>query len=345
MSGSVKHEEDREYCGRVLQGQHDLKTNEAMNEFDEKIIESTGQPLMSERISIVQANVGLRCNQQCVHCHVAASPKRKEQMSWETMEQVLRVAREIECDLLDITGGAPEINPHFERLVSRACDSDIPVQVRTNLTIHLERGYENTARFMADNRVKLVASLPCYLEENVDRQRGAGVYRGSIRSIRRLNELGYGVRPGLKLELVYNPVGPHLPPDQETLEQDYRRELRERHGIEFTRLITITNMPIGRFIGELKRQKKAEAYRQLLRDTFNSSTIDGLMCRHQINVDWDGNMYDCDFNLALKLKVNHGMPTHIKDFDSQLHGRRIETGIHCFGCTAGRGSSCGGALV
>jgi radical SAM/Cys-rich protein len=316
-----------------------------MNDFDERIIASTGQPLTSERISILQVNVGLRCNQQCVHCHVAASPKRTEEMDWETMEHVLRVAREADCDLLDITGGAPEINPHFERLVREARQAEIPVQVRTNLTIHLEPGYENVARFMAGQKVKLVASLPCYLEENVDRQRGEGVYQGSVQAIRRLNELGYGRLPDLTLHLVYNPVGPHLPPDQDTLEEDYRRELRSRHGIDFTRLITITNMPIGRFIGELKREKKADAYRQLLRDTFNASTIDGLMCRHQINVDWDGNMYDCDFNLALKLKVNHGMPTHIKNFDSQLHRRRIETGAHCFGCTAGRGSSCGGALV
>jgi len=322
-----------------------LKTTGQMNAFDAKIIQSTGRPLTAERISIVQVNVGLRCNQQCVHCHVAASPKRREEMDWETMEHVLRVAREIDCNLLDITGGAPEINPHIERLVREARASDIPVQVRTNLTIHLEPGYEHVGRFLAGRHVGLVASLPCYLEENVDRQRGSGVYKGSIEAIRRLNELGYGRHPELTLSLVYNPVGPHLPPDQGALEEDYRRELRARHGIEFTRLITITNMPIGRFIGELKRKRKAEAYEQLLRDTFNASTIDGLMCRHQINVDWDGNMYDCDFNLALKLKVNHGMPTHIKDFDPQLHQRRIETGPHCFGCTAGRGSSCSGALA
>jgi radical SAM/Cys-rich protein len=316
-----------------------------MNDFDAKVVESTGHPLTADRISTVQVNVGLRCNQQCVHCHVAASPKRREEMDWETMEHVLRVAKEIDCNLLDITGGAPEINPHFERLVSEARDAGIPVQVRTNLTIHLEPGYERTARFLAGHQVKLVASLPCYLEENVDRQRGQGVYHGSIEAIRRLNELGYGRRPELTLDLVYNPLGPHLPPDQEALERDYRRELRDRHGIEFTRLITITNMPIGRFISELKRQKKADAYKQLLRDAFNASTIDGLMCRHQINIDWDGKMYDCDFNLALKLKVNHGMPTHIKDFDPRLHRRRIETGAHCFGCTAGRGSSCSGALA
>jgi radical SAM/Cys-rich protein len=316
-----------------------------MNEFDRRVTESNGGPLVAERISIVQVNVGLRCNQKCAHCHVAASPKRTEQMSWETMEHVLRVAGEAECDVLDVTGGAPEIHPDFERFVGRARGEGIDVQVRTNLTIQLEPGFEHVAQFLADQRVKLVASLPCYLEENVNRQRGDGVYQGSIEAVKRLNRLGYGLEPELPLNLVYNPVGPHLPPDQTSLEQDYKRELRDRHGIEFTSLVTITNMPIGRFMGDLRRQKKADAYRQLLRDSFNPATIEGLMCRHQINVDWDGNMYDCDFNLALKLKVNHGMPTHISEFDPRLHKRRIETGAHCFGCTAGRGSSCGGALV
>ncbi|MGD8413603.1 MAG: arsenosugar biosynthesis radical SAM protein ArsS [Candidatus Latescibacterota bacterium] len=316
-----------------------------MNEFDSKIIQSTGKPLQAERISIVQVNVGLRCNQKCVHCHVAASPKRREEMSWETMEAVLRVARGIECEQLDITGGAPEINPHFRRFVREARDAELSVQVRTNLTIHLEPGYEDLGAFLAKRKVKLVASLPCYLEENVDRQRGEGVYRGSVEAIRKLNGLGFGREDALALDLVYNPVGPQLPPDQESLEADYRRELRARHGIEFTRLITITNMPIGRFMGELKSRNRAESYKQLLRESFNASTVDGLMCRHQINVDWEGNMYDCDFNLALRLKVNHGMPAHIEDFDPRLHRRIIETGVHCFGCTAGRGSSCGGALV
>jgi len=318
---------------------------ETLNEFDKQIVDSTGRPLHGERISIVQVNVGLVCNQECVHCHVAASPKRKERMSWETMEHVLRVARQVNCSLLDITGGAPEINPHFKRLVGEAREAGILVQARTNLTILLEPGYEDVAPFLAERRVKLVASLPCYLEENVDRQRGQGVYKGSVEAIKMLNELGYARDPELTLDLVYNPVGPYLPPDQQALERDYHKELRDQHGIEFTKLITITNMPIGRFMGDLRRQKKADDYRQMLRDAFNPTTVDGLMCRHQINVDWDGNMYDCDFNLALKIMVNHGMPTHIRDFDPALHTRRIETGSHCFGCTAGQGSSCGGALA
>jgi radical SAM/Cys-rich protein len=322
-----------------------LTVNEKLNEFDRKIVESAGRPLHAERISILQVNVGLRCNQQCVHCHVSASPKRSEQMNRETMDCVLRVAREIDCELLDITGGSPELNPNFEYLVRTACDSGIPVQVRTNLTIHLEPEFEHLAAFLAERRVRLVASLPCYLEENVDGQRGDGVYRKSVEAIRRFNELGYGREPDRMLHLVYNPVGPYLPPDQVALEEDYRRELQARHGLVFTGLYTITNMPIGRFMGDLKRQKQEDAYRQLLRGAFNASTIHGLMCRHQINVDWDGNMYDCDFNLALKLKVDHGVPTHIRDFDPRLHRRRIETGPHCFGCTAGLGSSCSGKLV
>jgi radical SAM/Cys-rich protein len=316
-----------------------------MNAFDSKVVECTGRPLHAERISIVQVNVGLRCNQRCVHCHVAASPKRTEAMDWETMEHVLRAAREVDCELLDVTGGAPELNPHLRRLAREARASGLAVQVRTNLTVHLEPGFEDMASFMADQGVKLVASLPCYLEENVDRQRGVGVYRRSIESIRRLNELGYGRDPELELDLVYNPVGPSLPPDPCALERDYRKELRARHGVEFNGLITITNMPVGRFMGDLRREGRAEAYRRMLRDSFNASTIDGLMCRHLISVGWDGSMYDCDFNLALDIKVDHGMPTHIRDFDARLHRRRIETGEHCFGCTAGRGSSCGGALA
>ena len=322
-----------------------LKTTDVMNEFDQKVADATGAPLFAERVSVVQVNIGLTCNLACEHCHVASSPRRKEQMDWETMTHILRVAGEVDASLIDITGGAPEMNPHFKRFVSAARAQALDVQVRTNLTILLEPGYEDMARFMTDEGVKLVASLPCYLEENVDRQRGDGVYQGSIEAIRRLNALGYGVEDGEPLDLVYNPVGASLPPDQASLENDYKRELRERYGVEFSRLITITNMPIGRFLSRLKKQGKAESYRTLLRDSFNVDTIAPLMCRHQIDVDWNGNMYDCDFNLALKMMVNHGMPTNIRDFVPGLHKRRIVTGSHCFGCTAGRGSSCGGALT
>jgi radical SAM/Cys-rich protein len=222
----------------------------------------------------------------------------------------------------------------------------ITVLVRTNLTVLVSPGMETTPRFMRDNGVELVASLPCYLEENVDRQRGVGVFAESVEAIRLLNELGYGRDANLKLTLVYNPTGPHLPPGQADLERDYKRELKRKFGIDFTNLITITNMPIGRYVSDLKKQNRLEEYVRLLEDSFNPATIDGLMCRHQINVDWDGNIFDCDFNLALGLSVDHGAPTHIKDFDPRAHlKRRIVTGNHCFGCTAGCGSSCGGALV
>jgi radical SAM/Cys-rich protein len=317
-----------------------------MNDFDKRIRESTGGDLESAGISTIQVNVGLKCNQQCVHCHVAASPKRSESMSWYVMELIIGVARRAKCRLVDITGGAPELNPHLCRFVETIGRLNIPVMVRTNLTVLLTPGMETMPRFYRDHKVQLVASLPCYLEENVDRQRGAGVYEKSIQAIRLLNEIGYGREEGLSLSLVYNPVGPHLPPNQSALEADYKRELKAKYDIEFTNLITITNMPIGRYIGDLRKQSKLDDYMQLLKEAFNPATIEGLMCRHQINVDWEGNIYDCDFNLALNMSVDHGAPTHIRDFDPSVHAkRRIVTGNHCFGCTAGCGSSCGGALV
>lgn len=322
-----------------------LKATGVLNDFDRLVEESTGAPLHAERIRIIQVNIGLVCNLACEHCHVASSPRRTEEMNWETMEHILRVAGEVDAELIDITGGAPEMNPHFDRFVEVARAKGFPVQVRTNLTILLEPGYEGEAAFMAAQKVKLVASLPCYLEENVDRQRGEGVYQGSIEAIRRLNALGYALDPALPLDLVYNPIAPCLPPNQKALESDYRRELRGRFGIEFTNLITITNMAIGRYLSHLKKENKAEEYRALLRENFNGETVAPLMCRHQIDIDWDGNIYDCDFNLALRMPVNHGLPANIRDFDAVLHGRRIVTGEHCFGCTAGCGSSCGGALV
>lgn len=322
-----------------------MLTAGSKNKFDRRITEAISGPLLSERISVIQVNIGLTCNLACVHCHVASSPRRKEQMKWDTMEHIIRVAKEIDVSLIDITGGAPEMNPHFREFVSAARDAQLDVQVRTNLTILLEPGYEDVAEFMAGQKVKLVASLPCYLEDNVDGQRGEGVFAGSIEVIRLLNGLGYGRNSELPLDLVYNPVGASLPPDQEELEADYRVRLGQAHGIEFNKLITITNMPIGRFMSELKRNGKGESYRELLEESFNPDTVASLMCRHQIDVDWNGTMYDCDFNLALKLPVNHGMPSNIAEFNPALHKRAIVTGNHCFGCTAGRGSSCGGALV
>ncbi len=317
-------------------------------EFDARVTAALGAPLHGQRITTVQVNVGLVCNIACEHCHVSSSPRRKEEMSWETMEHVLRVAHEVGAGVLYITGGAPEMNPHFRRFVASAVAARFTVMVRTNLTILLEPGYVDLPEFFAANRVHLVASLPCYTKDNVDRQRGDGVYDASIEAMRRLNAIGYGREADLPLVLVYNPGGANLPGEQSALEADYKRELQERHGLVFTRLITITNMPIGRFMTALKKEKKADSYRALLRSSFNEATIAPLMCRHQIEVAWDGVIYDCDFNLALRMPARRDGddgPIHVRDFDARLHKRRIVTGEHCFGCTAGHGSSCGGALA
>ncbi len=316
------------------------------NEFDQKISNGSTEGLYSHGINTIQVNVGLVCNQECVHCHVASSPRRKEIMPWPIMEQIIDAAQKVNCEFVDITGGAPELNPNFTRFVITLREVGRTVQVRTNLTVLLEPDMESFPAFYRDHKIHLVASLPCYLEENVAKQRGVGVYEKSIKAIKILNDLGYGIDPDLPLNLVYNPIGPNLPPNQVSLEADYKRELGERYGITFTHLHTITNMPIGRFLADLRKQRKAEDYMNLLRDQFNPETVENLMCRHQLSVNWDGTLFDCDFNLALKWSVNHGAPNHIQDFDPTLLAhRRIVTGNHCFGCTAGCGSSCGGALA
>ena len=317
-----------------------------MNDFEKQITETDGNGLLSLEIETLQVNLGLRCNQQCSHCHLEASPYRSETMEWATMRSVLGAARSFGCQLIDLTGGAPELNPHFKRFIEALRQDGHPVQVRTNLTLLLEPSLRELPGFFRDHRVQLVASLPCYLEENVRAQRGEGVYEKSMEAIRQLNARGYGSDPNLPLNLVYNPGGPFLPPPQSALEEDYRRELKSRFGIAFTRLFTITNMPLGRFRAELSRQNQEQSYLHLLRESFNQQTVAGLMCRHQISVGWDGTLYDCDFNLALGLPVNHGAPNHIQSFRPEdLMKRRIVTGEHCFACTAGSGSSCGGVLV
>jgi radical SAM/Cys-rich protein len=317
-----------------------------MGSFDQSYIEALGQPLCAEEIGTLQVNLGLRCNQSCVHCHLEASPGRAEAMDWPTMEEVSRAARNCRCRLVDITGGAPELNPHFRRFILRLRSEGCAVQVRTNLTVLLEPGMQDLPEFFSNHEVQLVASMPCYTEENVRAQRGAGVYERSIAALRRLNALGYGVDEHRTLNLVYNPGGAFLPGGQAGLEADYRRELDARFGIRFTRLLTITNMPLGRFRQLLRRDGQEEEYLRLLRAAFNRQTLDGLMCRRQLSVGWDGTLYDCDFNLALRCPVNHGAPSHLRQFDvDSLARRRIVTGDHCYGCTAGAGSSCGGALV
>ncbi len=317
-----------------------------VNNFERQIAGINGEGLHSVKIETLQVNLGLLCNQQCTHCHLEASPQRDEIMEWSVMELVLEAAKRARCQLVDLTGGAPELNPHFRYFVEALRREGHQVKVRTNLTVLLEPGMEELPEFFRDHQVQLVASLPCYLEENVCAQRGKGVYERSIAAIKRLNALGYGSHPELPLYLVYNPGGPFLPPPQSALEEDYRRELGQRFNITFTHLLTITNMPLGRFRTELIGKKGEKDYMQLLRESFNPHTVKGLMCCHQLSVGWDGTLYDCDFNLALGLPVNHGAPDHIRSFRTkELRTRRIVTGEHCFACTAGAGSSCGGALV
>jgi radical SAM/Cys-rich protein len=313
--------------------------------FESKVA-ATGRPgLRADRVDILQVNVGRLCNQTCRHCHVDAGPERREIMSRETAEACIRFLERQEIGSLDLTGGAPEMNPNFRWMVTEARRSGRHVIDRCNLTILLAPGFDELPEFLAENRVEIVASLPCYLEENCDRQRGDGVYGQSIAAIRRLNELGYGrAESGLVLTLVYNPIGPSLPPPQADLEDAYRRELQIRHAVEFNRLFTITNMPISRFLDDLCETGQYEAYMRRLVDAFNPETIDGLMCRNTLSVDWEGYLYDCDFNQMLDLSLTGGR-VNIRDVDGTgLARRAIATGPHCFGCTAGCGSGCQGAI-
>ncbi len=310
--------------------------------FDRRVMQATGGHLYAESTDTIQVNIGLRCNLACAHCHLQAGPDRPEQMNWSTMRQVVGAARRVGCGLVDITGGAPELHPRLREFIAALRAEGLAVQLRTNLTALLLR--EGLPGFLRDQAVHLVASLPCYLEENVSAQRGEGVYSRSVTALRRLNELGYGRE--LPLHLVYNPAGPSLPPPQQELEADYRRELRRRFGIEFSGLLTIANMPVGRFRAHLRREGRETEYQQMLEDAFNPATLGGLMCRHQVSVGWDGRLYDCDFNLALDWPVDHGLRPHIGAFEpEEFARRRIVTGEHCFVCTAGHGSSCGGALA
>jgi radical SAM/Cys-rich protein len=317
-----------------------------MNSFDSAVNDVLCDDLKSSAVSTIQVNLGMVCNLSCRHCHVEANPHRAEVMTRETMQSVLQLAGALPEARVDLTGGAPELNPHFREFVSQLSERGHAVQVRTNLTVFFEPGQGDTPEFLAERGVHLVASLPCYLDENVDLQRGAGVHKRSIAALRRLNSLGYGCDETLPLNLVYNPGGAFLPPDQVSLEDAYRRELKKRYNINFTRLLTITNMPMGRFLQDLKKDGQAEDYKTLLEDSFNRETIAGLMCRHQICIAWDGTLSDCDFNGILGLSLADGLPGHIDSLDpAELKGRKIVTGEHCFGCTAGCGSSCAGALV
>jgi radical SAM/Cys-rich protein len=316
------------------------------NDFDGKIISTTGRPLVAGSLETIQVNVGLQCNHRCNHCHVEAAPERSEMMDWRIMTQIIEIARTLEVKLIDITGGAPELNPWFPKFIRALRAEGHRVQVRTNLTILLEPKMRELMELYRTAEVTLVASLPCYGEKKVDAQRGAGVFEKSVEALIELNRAGYGSFPPLTLDLVYNPEGSFLPPNQLTLEREYRSILNDKFGIVFNTLRTITNMPIGRFLQELQQSKEESNYQQLLIDAFNPDTIEGLMCRNQVCVDWTGTLYDCDFNLALRQPIQSPNPLMIQHFDTeQVVSRPITTGNHCFGCTAGSGSSCQGALL
>ena len=309
-------------------------------------------------LSVLQVNLGYLCNLSCTHCHVNAGPKRTELASLETINAILASIDLTGVTTLDLTGGAPEMNPHFQYLVREASARNVTVIDRCNLTILNEPGYEDLAEFLAQHQVVVSASLPCYSEKNVNEQRGKGVFGSSITALQKLNKLGYGTSENLSLNLVYNPNGPFLPPSQQALQQDYKQKLAQDFGISFNELLTITNMPISRFGSMLLSKGLYEEYLQLLKDNFSAANLAGVMCKNLISIDWQGYVYDCDFNQMLDMPLrthsagakgmiaSDAQRTHISDLLQQdITGNPIVIGDHCYGCTAGQGSSCGGALA
>ena len=314
--------------------------------FQETVRSLSREPLAAQDITTLQINMGYRCNLSCSHCHVEAGPGRTEVMEQGTIEAILRALRHSCIATVDITGGAPELNRHFRHLVSSVRSLGMQVLVRTNLAVLYEPGMEDLPSFYRDHAVELIASLPCYHQDTVDAMRGNGTFEKCISSLTALNVLGYGVPGGLPLHLVYNPAGPFLPPQQSALEQDYRRELRDRYSVSFSTLFALTNMPIGRFHERLARAGELERYQDLLACSFNPAALDDVMCRTLLSVGWDGRLYDCDFNQVLGLTVGPGVPAHIREFSFETLSRRtIRVGDHCYGCTAGSGSSCTGSTA
>ena len=315
--------------------------------FDDALAESDLFPLSATGIEILQVNVGKLCNQTCRHCHVDAGPDRTESMTAETADLCLAALAATDIATLDITGGAPELNPNFRRLVTEAAGLGRHVIDRCNLSILLLPSQKGLAEFLARHRVEVVASLPYFLAERTDAQRGEGVFDKSIQALRLLNSLGYGEEgSGLLLNLVYNPTGAFLPPPQAAVEADFKRELRDRHDVVFNSLYAITNMPISRFLEFLLRSGNYDRYMQKLTQAYNPAAVAGVMCRTMLSVGWDGALYDCDFNQMLELPLGFDAPAHIRDFAAgPLERRRIVTAPHCFGCTAGSGSSCGGTTA
>ncbi len=296
-------------------------------------------------LQALQINLGRLCNQACEHCHVDAGPKRTEIMSWETMQNILHWCSQNKVKTVDLTGGAPEMNPHFRPFVDGLLALDISVMSRCNLTILMEPGYEDLIDWYAERKIALVASLPCYTRENVDAQRGRGVFDKSIKALKQLNAVGYGIDDELPLDLVYNPVGAALPGAQATLEQDYKVRLGDAFGIRFHHLLALANLPINRFAHMLERTGQSESYQQLLYDNFNPQTVDGLMCRHLLSIDWLGQVFDCDFNQMLAIKAGFAAGRPLWQIKAEeFSNAPIAIADHCYGCTAGAGSSCGGAL-
>jgi radical SAM/Cys-rich protein len=320
------------------------------------LLESDFPPVERAQLETLQVNLGYLCNMSCVHCHVDAGPTRTELMDLDTVGEVLSVLEKFRFTTLDLTGGAPELNPHFRHLVKEARAMGVRVIDRCNLTVLFEPGQEDLAEFLAQQNVEITASLPCYLEDNVQAQRGKGAFDSSIRALHKLNELGYGdsSRDNSRdnknkriLNLVYNPIGPVLPPPQAQLEEDYRQSLGSRFNISFNRLLALTNMPISRFGAVLLSRGEYSEYMSLLRNSFSAANMDTLMCRSLVSVDWRGYLYDCDFNQMLDIPLlASDRRHHLRDLLTQesLENQWVATGEHCYGCTAGQGSSCSGAL-
>jgi radical SAM/Cys-rich protein len=315
--------------------------------FEDKLRTAGLFPLTATGISVFQINVGKLCNQTCRHCHVEAGPDRKERMTRETAELCMAALEKTSIPTVDITGGAPELNANFRYLVERSRELGRHVMDRSNLTVLLLPSQAGLAEFLAQHQVEIIASLPYFLEQQTDAQRGLGVFSKSIEAIRMLNALGYGTPgSGLTLNFVFNPAGAFLPPAQHAIEADFRRELRRRYGIEFNSLYALANVPIGRFRDFLDASGNYEPYMQRLVQAYNPVAAAGVMCRYTLSIGWDGTLYDCDFNQMLGLETNHGAPAHIRDFSVEMLNRRqIVTGQHCYACTAGGGSSCTGASV
>ncbi len=316
-----------------------------LDTFD-RLRETDFPSIRRNRLDTLQVNLGYLCNQQCLHCHVDASPRRTEIMERKTIDDVIEFLASKTISRLDLTGGAPEMNPHFKYLVKTAREMDVHVIDRCNLTILQQPGHEDLAAFLANNSVEIVASMPCYLEQNVNAQRGAGVFEKSIEALQKLNAIGYGCSDKLVINLVYNPQGPSLPPSQAELEPAYKKVLYENYGISFNRLFTLVNMPIKRFGSALLSRGEFESYMQALKTSHKDENLESVMCKSLISVDWQGYVYDCDFNQMLGIGLGAGDgKTHLRELmDNDINDGPIVVMDHCYGCTAGHGSSCGGAL-